>query len=72
MIGLGKENKISLLIKIIDRLHNMRTINYIKSIDKKKRIATETLKSFIPIAKYIGIDEIEAELENLAIEVLNF
>ena len=49
----------------------MRTIQYIKSIKKQKKIAIETLQVFVPIAKYIGIKEIELELQTLALKVLN-
>ncbi|MDF2966169.1 MAG: hypothetical protein K0Q51_1557 [Rickettsiaceae bacterium] len=69
---INEENKISLLIKLIDRLHNMRTISHIKSIAKQKRIASETLKAFVPLAKYLGIHEIENELKVLSMSTLNF
>jgi len=58
-------------IKLSDRLHNVRTIQYIKSIKKQKKIATETLQVFVPIAKYVGIKKIELELQTLALKVLN-
>lgn len=61
----------SLIIKIADRLHNMRTINYIKSIDKQKIIAQETIQSYVPLAKYVKLNDIAIELEILAINVLN-
>jgi (p)ppGpp synthase/HD superfamily hydrolase len=71
LLHLSEKNKPSLLIKLIDRLHNMRTIRHIKSIEKQKRIASETLKTFVPLAKYLGIQAIEKELESLSLEVLN-
>ena len=49
----------------------MRTIKYIKSVEKQKKIALETLQIFIPIARYVGIKEIETELQTLAIQTLN-
>ena len=60
-----------LVIKLSDRLHNMRTLKYINSIEKRKKIALETLQVFVPIAKYLDISKIEYELLQLAILVLN-
>lgn len=58
-------------IKLSDRLHNMRTIKYVKPIEKQKKIALETLQIFIPIAKYTGMTKIELELHELAVKTLN-
>ncbi len=63
--------RIATTIKVIDRLHNMRTIHYIKSIEKQKRIARETLQFYIPLAKSIGLLEIARELKNITVQVLN-
>lgn len=67
----SKNNKKALTIKLIDRLHNMRTIKYINNIVKQKKIAQETLLTFIPIARHVGIKEIEVELSSIALEILN-
>jgi len=60
-----------LLVKLADRLHNMRTLHYIKSPDKRKRIATETMEIFSPLAERIGMQEMKNELDNLAFAEIN-
>ena len=71
LVNINESDKKVFVIKLCDRLHNMRTIKYIKSIEKRKKIALETLQIFIPIARYVGIKEIEMELKYLAIKTLN-
>jgi len=60
-----------LLVKIADRLHNMRTISAFKSEDKKKRIAKETMEIYAPLADRMGMNLIRDELEDLSFSVLN-
>ena len=60
-----------LLVKIADRLHNMRTIKAIKKIEKRKRIAQETMEIYAPLADRMGMHRIRDELEDLSFEVLN-
>ncbi len=60
-----------LLVKLADRLHNMRTLDFIKSEEKRKRIATETLEVYAPLAGRMGIQSFRDELEDLAFKVLN-
>ena len=60
-----------LLVKIADRLHNMRTIKAFDSMDKRKRIAKETMEIYAPLADRMGMNRIRDELEDLSFEVLN-
>ncbi len=60
-----------LLVKIADRLHNMRTIKAFKSLQKRQRIAQETMEIYAPLADRMGMHRIRDELEDLSFEVLN-
>ena len=60
-----------LLVKIADRLHNMRTIKAISNIDKRQRIAQETMEIYAPLADRMGMHRIRDELEDLSFEILN-
>ena len=60
-----------LLVKIADRLHNMRTIKAITKADKRKRIAQETMEIYAPLADRMGMHRIRDELEDLSFEILN-
>ena len=60
-----------LLVKLADRLHNMRTIKSIKQEAKRKRIAQETMEIYAPLADRMGMHRIRDELEDLSFEILN-
>jgi GTP pyrophosphokinase len=59
-----------LVIKIADRLHNMRTVEVLP-VDKKRRIAQETLDIYAPLAHRLGMQEFKSELEDLSFKVLH-
>jgi len=60
-----------LLVKLADRLHNMRTINYLKDKEKIIRKAKETMEIYAPLADRMGMNRIRDELEDLSFSVLN-
>ena len=60
-----------LLVKLADRLHNMRTIHAFNSNEKKQRIAKETMEIYAPLADRMGMNRIRDELEDLSFSVLN-
>ena len=70
IIATSKDIRV-LLVKLADRLHNMRTIKYVKDEDKKIRKAQETMEIYAPLADRMGMNRIRDELEDLSFEVLN-
>ncbi len=60
-----------LLVKLADRLHNMRTLHYIDKVEKRERIALETMQIYVPLAGRIGVQKFREELEDLAFKYLN-
>ena len=60
-----------LLVKLADRLHNMRTIQYLKDKDKIIKKAKETMEIYAPLADRMGMNRIRDELEDLSFSVLN-
>jgi len=70
ILAVSKDVRV-LLVKLADRLHNMRTLHFIASAAKRERIARETLDIYAPLARSIGCHRICSELEELAFTHLN-
>lgn len=68
LLAMAKDIRV-IIIKLADRLHNMRTL-YVLSLERKTRIATETLDIFSPIARRLGMHSVSLELESLAFKAL--
>ena len=59
-----------LLVKLADRLHNMRTLHFISNVEKRRRIARETMDIYAPLAERIGMYEFMTEMQTLAFREL--
>jgi GTP diphosphokinase / guanosine-3',5'-bis(diphosphate) 3'-diphosphatase len=70
MLAMSNDIRV-LLVKLADRLHNMRTLSYIKSADTRRRIAQETVEIYAPLAGRIGMQNMREELEDLAFAELD-
>ena len=70
LLAMSKDIRV-LLVKLADRLHNMRTIKYIESVDRRIKISKETLDIYAPLAARIGMQNMREELEDLAFSETN-
>ena len=70
MLAMSNDIRV-LLVKLADRLHNMRTLSYIKNTDTRRRIAQETVEIYAPLAGRIGMQNMREELEDLAFAELD-
>ena len=70
LVAMSKDVRV-LLVKLADRLHNMRTLNFVPKEEKRRRIAQETMDIYAPLAGRMGMQEIREELEDLSFQQLN-
>jgi GTP diphosphokinase / guanosine-3',5'-bis(diphosphate) 3'-diphosphatase len=69
VLAMSKDIRV-LLVKLADRLHNMRTLHFVHDPDRRRRIARETMEIYAPLAERIGMDAVKTEMQNLAFKEL--
>jgi GTP pyrophosphokinase len=69
VLAMSKDIRV-LLVKLADRLHNMRTLHFVHDPDRRRRIARETMEIYAPLAERIGMDAVKTEMQDLAFKEL--
>lgn len=65
VLAMSKDIRV-LLVKLADRLHNMRTLHYVENPERRMRTARETMEIYAPLAERIGMDALKTELQTLS------